>query len=53
MVPMSIPTFGGMLIQTMTMFVSACIPVLVARKRSKREERRAAPDPDNVSIPNA
>jgi heavy metal efflux pump, czcA family len=41
MVPMAIPTFGGMLIQTMTMLV---VPVLQCWWREsvlKREQKRA------------
>jgi Cu(I)/Ag(I) efflux system membrane protein CusA/SilA len=44
MVPMAIPTFGGMLIQTMTMFV---VPVLqcawrenVLKNKLKREKKK-------------
>ncbi len=54
MVPMSIPTFGGMLIQTMTMFVVPVFQCWWRENALKREERRArALTQDNVSIPNA
>lgn len=54
MVPMSIPTFGGMLIQTMTMFVVPVFQCWWRENALKRQERRArALTQDNVSIPNA
>ena len=53
MVPMSIPTFGGMLIQTMTMFVVPVFQCWWRENALKREERRArALTQDNVSLPN-
>lgn len=54
MVPMSIPTFGGMLIQTMTMFVVPVFQCWWRERVLKREERRArALSQENVSTPNA
>ncbi len=53
MVPMTIPTFGGMLIQTMTMFVVPVFQCWWRENALKREERRArALTQDNVSLPN-
>ena len=46
MVPMSIPTFGGMMIQTMTMFV---VPVLQCwwREKALRESASASASLNN------
>ena len=53
MVPMAIPTFGGMLIQSMTMFV---VPVLqcwwresVIKKEQKKQEKRSKTEMLSIS----
>ena len=48
MVPMAIPTFGGMLIQSMTMFV---VPVLQCWWRETVERRREKKNGSEVSEP--
>ncbi len=50
MVPMSIPTFGGMMIQTMTMFV---VPVLQCWWREGALRKRGKQDAENNTIKEA